>query len=128
MRDEEHDEPLGGTVLAGGVCCLVGGLLLVVDPWRTGEWFIQQKPGAVPAGVSARFVARRFGIVTLWVGGGLVTAWGPQALKADRSLITALMPVAFVTGLVLLGWTLHGLHVSEAGRTDGSDAEQPRDG
>jgi predicted exporter len=82
----------------------------------------------VPAGVSARFVARRFGIVTLWVGGGLLTASGLQALEADRSVITALMPVAFVTGFVLLGWTLHGIHVSEAGRTEGSDAEQRRDG
>jgi hypothetical protein len=127
VRNEQHDEPLGVTVLLGGVCCLVGGLLLVVNPWRIGEWFIQQKPGAVPAGVSARFVSRCFGIVTLWLGGGLLTAWGLQALEADRSVITALMPVAFVTGFVLLGWTVYGLYVSDAGRIEGSDAEQRRD-
>ena len=111
-------------MLLGGVCCLVGGLLLVINPWRIGEWFIQQKPGAVPAGVSARFVSRRFGIVTLWVGGGLLTAWGLQVLEVHRSVVTALMPVAFVTGLVLFGWTLCGLYVSEAGRAEGSDAER----
>jgi hypothetical protein len=128
VRDEQHDEPLGVTVLLGGVCCLVGGLLLVVNPWRIGEWFIQQKLGAVPAGVSARFVSRRFGIVMLWLGGGLLIAWGLQALEADRSVLTVLMPVAFVTGFALLGWTLYGIYASEAGRIEGSDGERPRDG
>ncbi|MEV0494660.1 hypothetical protein [Streptomyces atratus] len=98
-----------------GICWLVGGLLLTINPWGIGEWFIRQKPGAVPVGGSARFVARRFGIVMLWVGGGALVAWGLQVLKVDQSVITALMPVGFVTGITLFGWLLYGIY-KEAGR------------
>jgi hypothetical protein len=63
-------------VFFGGVFFLVSGLLLAINPWRIGEWFVRQQPGAVPAGVSAHFVSRRAGIFLIFGGGGTLAAWG----------------------------------------------------